>query len=131
MSACCQYAQTQPWDANTAAAICEAESGGDPNALGDSGNSRGLWQIYGLAHPQYANASLFDPATNAQAAYAVYQSQGWPAWSTYNNGAYRNFLGQCGGAASNYRGELSLPGGSTVIVGAGLLLAAVLLWDYA
>lgn len=86
-------------DLATAVAIALAESGGDPKALGDTnvtpGGSLGLWQINLQYHPQYqANPSaLYDPQTNANAAYQIFQKQGFSAWSTYNSDAYLNFLG--------------------------------------
>jgi soluble lytic murein transglycosylase-like protein len=82
-------------DTDTAAAIALAESSGNPNAVGDLtlGGSYGLWQINLKAHPEYADNpdQLFDPATNADAAYSVYQSQGFQAWTTYNTGAYQKY----------------------------------------
>src|SRR5260370_41207152 len=50
--------------------------------------SRGLWQIYGAAHPEYNSDDVYTPQVNANAAYAVYKSQGWKAWTTYTSGAY-------------------------------------------
>jgi len=83
-------------DANTAAAIALAESSGNPNAVGDlnitPGGSIGLWQINLKAHPEYTAEELKDPQTNANAAFAVYNEQGWGAWSTYNSGAYEAYL---------------------------------------
>ena len=85
-------------DLNTAVAIALAESGGNPMAynpeLGANtakgSGSRGLWQIYGAAHPQYNSDLMFDPAANAAAAFAVYKEAGnkFTPWSTYNNGSY-------------------------------------------
>src|SRR5512143_4150773 len=80
-----------------AVAVALAESGGNTNAYnpetaaGTAPNhgSRGLWQIYGTAHPQYDNQNAFDPQVNAQAAYQVYREAGnrFTPWSTYNNGS--------------------------------------------
>jgi hypothetical protein len=75
-----------------AQAVCEAESSGNPNALGDNGTSYGLWQIHLPAHPAFAGWDLFDPDQNARAALQVWQSQGWHGWSTFNNGASDAFL---------------------------------------
>ena len=60
-------------DPDLAAAIAKAESGGNPNAIGDLtlGRSVGLWQINLAAHPNYDEASLLDPTTNAQAAFSI------------------------------------------------------------
>lgn len=80
---------------DTMTAIALAESSGNPSAVGDlnitPGGSIGLWQINLKAHPEYTQDELFDPQTNANAAFAVYQSQGLGAWSTYNNGAYEQY----------------------------------------
>jgi hypothetical protein len=76
---------------DTAVAVALAESSGNPSARNHSSieDSRGLWQINVYAHPQYANVNLYDPATNAAAAYAI-SSGGfnWHPWSTYTSGSY-------------------------------------------
>lgn len=71
------------WDITTAEAICQAESGGDPDAI-SSTNDYGLMQLH--------NLPIFDPAQNIAAAYQKYQLQGWNAWTTYNTGRYLAFL---------------------------------------
>jgi hypothetical protein len=95
-------------------AIAFAESGGNPSALNDNPStgdlSYGLWQInmIGGMGPQRrsqfgisSNSQLFDPLTNAKAAYDVYKQQGFGAWSTYNHGSYLKYLSQAAqGAAS-------------------------------
>lgn len=80
-----------------ASAIALAESGGDPTNVGDQGTSFGLWQIHIPAHPQYNAAQLKTPLYNAQAAVAI-SSHGanWQPWSTYNSGAYKQYLGSGG-----------------------------------
>jgi hypothetical protein len=82
-------------DLTIAVAIAYAESSGDPNALGDNGNSYGLWQINLPAHPEYAGADLYDPQTNANAAFAIYQQAGesFSPWTTFKTGAYEQYLG--------------------------------------
>jgi Lysozyme like domain len=96
-------------DANIAAAIALAESGGDPSALGDytldgeivSSNtsgavptSIGLWQIHYTAHPEFDATKLTDATYNASAAYSVYANRGgsFQDWTTYNTGAYMKFI---------------------------------------
>jgi hypothetical protein len=89
-------------DLITAVAIAYAESGGNPNAVGDTdlaperGPSIGLWQINigSRAHPQYAQDDLTNPEVNAQRAYEVYQREGFRAWSTYDprNGSVPKYL---------------------------------------
>ena len=92
-------------DAQIMAAIAMAESGGRSGAFNGNAatgdKSYGLWQVnmLGAMGPERRrqfgisnNAQLFDPATNANAARQVYQSQGFGAWSVYRSGAYRQFL---------------------------------------
>ena len=72
-----------------AAAIAEAESGGNSNAQNPSG-ATGLWQI--LGNPFSGNA--FDPHTNARMAVAKYRNAGdkFTPWVTFTSGAYKKFL---------------------------------------
>ena len=83
-------------DLNTATAIAIEESSGNPKAAGDptKGGSYGLWQINLAAHPEYNQQQLYDPQTNANAAYAIYSSGNntFGAWTTYNTGAYEAYL---------------------------------------
>lgn len=95
----------------TAVAIALAESSGNPSAYNPetaSGTptglgSYGLWQIYLNAHPEYAGSNLYDPQTNANAAYAIYSnnSSSFNAWSTYKNGAYAQYLPQASNGGVN------------------------------
>jgi hypothetical protein len=101
-------------DVVTAAAICAAESSRNCAAISplasDQSRGYGLWQIEFPTHQdlfyKYANTGgsdpskvtgpygglitgdWMDPATNAKMAYAIKQSQGWGAWTTYTTGAY-------------------------------------------
>lgn len=81
-----------------AAAIGEAESGGNASALNPNDNngtqsSFGIWQISNGTHtppsPNWAN-----PAVNAQLAVGKYLGAGhsWSPWGTYDSGAYKAFL---------------------------------------
>lgn len=75
-------------------AVAMGESGGNPSARGDGGMSHGLWQIYTRAHPGLARKyNLFNPGQNAKAAMEVYRSQGLGAWTVYNKGIYKRYLG--------------------------------------
>lgn len=84
---------------NQAVAIAIAESGGNiysynpEKAAGTpaGSGSRGLWQIYGKAHPEYNNDTVYDPQANANAAYRVYLQAGgrFTPWSTFNQGLAR------------------------------------------
>jgi hypothetical protein len=77
-------------DLINAVAIALAESKGNPNAHGDIDlpkpgySSYGLWQINSYYWPQFGPdfTVLFDPQTNANAAFSVYTIQGFNAWIT-------------------------------------------------
>lgn len=75
------------WNINTATAICQAESSGNPMAIGDNypinglyAPSCGLFQVRTLAS-RPSCSELQDPSTNIAWAYKVYTGQGWRAWS--------------------------------------------------
>lgn len=117
--------------ATTMAAIAMAESGGHSGDLNNNPKtgdlSYGLWQInmigkmgpgrrkeFGIS----SNDALFDPRTNAHAAFDVFRDQGFGAWSTYKSGAYLKYLnGYDKGAwkldrdevAQVHKGEMILP----------------------
>lgn len=88
-------------DLITAVAIALAESGGNPNDLGDTNigsgtGSFGLWQINADSHPEYGPdfTQLYDPQTNANAAYAIYSAAGdsFTPWTTFKTGAFNQFM---------------------------------------
>jgi hypothetical protein len=91
-------------DLTTAVAIALAESGGDPRAHNGvpPDNSYGLWQInmIGALGPDRrdqfdldSNKELFDPETNAKAAFAISgKGDSFQPWSTFTNGAYKSHL---------------------------------------
>jgi hypothetical protein len=70
-----------------AVAVSLAESGGRPDAVNvnkDGSRDRGLWQINDKAHPNVSDAQAFNPATAAQAAYAISSGGSrWTPWNTY------------------------------------------------
>ena len=80
-----------------AAAIAEAESGGDSEAVNATDNngtqtSWGFWQISDGTHNQPV-PNILDPVVNARAAVAKYNAAGgWSPWGTYTSGAYTAFL---------------------------------------
>lgn len=93
------------WDVRTMMAVMEAENRAcDPNVNNGSagethrdmhGNvicvgSYGLFQV-GCLHFS-GNQDGNDPATNIAVAYAVWQKQGYNAWTMYTNGEYLKFL---------------------------------------
>lgn len=103
-----------PAKAPIMAAIAEAESSGNPNAVGPVGE-HGLWQIYGKAWP---GMDTFDPLGNARSAVTVEQKQGLTAWSTYSNGAYKAYLS--GGTPS----MAGLPNGAGTPAASGMTASA-------
>lgn len=78
------------WPVDTALAIMQAESGGNPNAVSPT-NDYGLMQIHdGL---QTYGPQIFDPAFNIAIAYNVkYRSRGFRPWSVYTSGKYLSYL---------------------------------------
>jgi hypothetical protein len=101
----------------TAIAIALAESSGNANIYNpETGagtpqgeGSYGLWQIYLNAHPEYSGANLYDPQTNANAAFAIFSAAGgFSPWATYNSGRYQAYLVPGAIAA-----PAAIPGGST------------------
>ncbi|MGH3434506.1 MAG: transglycosylase SLT domain-containing protein [Thermocrispum sp.] len=105
----------------TAVAVAMAESGGDPRAHNATppDNSYGLWQINMLGglgparRDQFdleSNRELFRPSENAGAAKQIFDDAGdsWGPWSTYTNGAYRQYLDEARravGTVDRDRGE--------------------------
>ena len=83
----------------TAVAISLAENPSrNPAAVSpvnsDGSHDLGAWQINDKANAdiihQYGDP--FNLQDNARMAYAVYKRQGWSAWTTYNDGAYKSHL---------------------------------------
>jgi len=121
-----------------AVAIAKAESGGNPEAYNPEisagtvpgSGSRGLWQIYGTAHPRYNSPLAFQPEVNARAAFEVYTQAGnrFTPWSTFNNGmaaSYYNSVnvgspsGGSNPSGSNNRGHAQPNRGGTGYTGTG------------
>lgn len=110
--------------ADTAAAVAQAESGGNTNAILNTAYPKlpgyrppgsgalpeysvGLWQVNELAHPQYTTASLLTQLGAADAAVAISnRGLSFSAWSTYQSGAYRQYL-QSGGTPTPQPGTVS------------------------
>jgi len=116
-------------DLVTAVAIALAESSGNPNTYNpetaagtpQGQGSYGLWQIYLTAHPEYAGVNLYDPQTNANAAFAIYSAAGgFSPWSTYNSGEYQAYLIPSASVAPPVPGltapSAASPGGGTSIL---------------
>ena len=63
-----------------ALAIAKCESGLNPETIGDSGKSIGIFQIYLPAHPQYKEEDLMNIWYNVVEAHKIYEKSGWNAW---------------------------------------------------
>jgi hypothetical protein len=95
-----QYAANAGFTGNdllTAVDIALAESSGNPQAYNPETaagapagqGSFGLWQIFLAMHPEFAGENLYDPQTNANAAYSIYAiAGGFTPWSSYTSGVY-------------------------------------------
>lgn len=80
-----------------AVAVARAESGFDADAVGDGGNSIGLWQIHLPSWPRFKGQHLKNPLVNAQAARIVASTgRKWGHWTTYRNGTYRQYMSNTG-----------------------------------
>jgi len=99
-----------------AAAIAMGESGGksDSHNTKYPDNSYGLWQINMLDEPGYmlgeerrkkfglkSNKDLFDPLTNAKAAFAISGGSKFGDWSVFSQGIYKDYLPEARKAASS------------------------------
>lgn len=112
-----------------AVAIALGESSGNPRAYNGRGLDRsyGLWQInmigalgparrrqFGLS----SNSDLFNPATNAKAAYAISShGKNFTPWSVYTSGKWRDYESRARKAAGNPDSS----GGSTGVQQVGLI----------
>ena len=80
-------------------AICQAESGGNSQAVGDDyviaglyAPSCGLWQIRTLAGRPSCD-ELKDPQTNLEWAWKISnQGTNWSPWSVYKSGKYLQYM---------------------------------------
>jgi hypothetical protein len=113
-----------------AVAVAMAESSGNPQSLGDLGigqGSFGLWQISSKYHPEYGPdfSALYDPQTNANAAYQIYAAAGnsFQPWSTFKSGIYASFVEDASSAVSAIAGAVA---DNPVTSAGGLLLVVAL-----
>jgi len=80
------------WNVSVALAVVQAESGCNPNAIGDNypiggllAPSCGLFQVRTLAGRPSCE-QLQNPATNVEWAYKLYRESNWQPWSVCKNG---------------------------------------------
>lgn len=115
-------------DLTVAVAVALAESRGNSNAhaVNSREDSRGLWQMNIKAHPEMASLNLYDPETNAKAAYGLWKSQGWGPWSAHNNNAYLLFMpvAQVAVQAALVKGVIENPGAAADALTGGAVSAA-------
>lgn len=107
----------------TAVAISKGESGYNPGAVGDEslvnskwGPSHGLWQVRTLNNPEnygdyrgdnqrVGDGRLFNPNTNAQAAFAISNNGvDFSPWSVYTSGDYLNNMDEARAAVASMCG---------------------------
>jgi hypothetical protein len=86
-----------PSVAPTLTAVSGAESGFGRSTLSppnkDGSRDHGVFQVNDKAWPQFKNVAAQPLSTQAAIAAHIYNTQGLKAWSTYNNGAYKKYLG--------------------------------------
>lgn len=130
----------------TAVAIIYAEHGGKVDASAytvtspankDGSHDLGLMQINDKANADILKTGDWkDPTVNAKMGLAIFNRQGWKAWSTYNDGSYKKYLTDGQQAFSNAGGTNSPPSvgdalnavGSTLEkIGLDFVTAAVIL----
>lgn len=83
-------------DVKIATAVALAESRGKMDATNtnsDGSTDDGPWQVNSV-HGYDRDRLRSDPGYTVNAAYEVYEKQGWRAWTVYKTGAYLAFMGQ-------------------------------------
>ena len=103
-----------------AIAVGLAESSCNPGASFTNSNGcvdRGLWQIDNCSHPNVSDACAFQAQCNGDAAWNI--SDGgtdWAPWTTYNTGAWENYIGDAQSVLNNgYVIELQDLGNGTCV----------------
>lgn len=92
------------------ARVVQCESSFNSKAAGDSGNSRGLWQIHKPSHPNVANECAFDPVCSTKEALRIWQgrSNSFDAWTCGRNDRGNKFLEQAKSVAAEYPGSAAV-----------------------
>lgn len=102
-----------------AVAIALAESSCNPSATFVNPNGcrdRGLWQIDNCAWPNISNACAYQIQCNADGAYNISRhGTDWEPWSTFNSGAWRNYIGDAKAAVSGFVFQLKSQGDNTCL----------------
>jgi hypothetical protein len=99
-------------DLTTSVAVSLAENqDSDPTATHkntDGSTDYGLWQVNSIHG--YPVDQLLTSTGNARAAFEVWKSSGWEAWSTFKSGAYLLFLPRAKSAVASGTGQGRDPG---------------------
>ncbi|HEV2348070.1 MAG TPA: ricin-type beta-trefoil lectin domain protein [Actinocrinis sp.] len=102
-----------------AVSIAMAESSCNPSATNINTNGsedRGLWQINNAAWPNVSDACAFQVQCNADAAWNISNhGTNWGPWSTFNNGAWENYVGSARSALSSFTFQLKDQGSNTCL----------------
>jgi len=95
-------------------AVALAESQGWTRAVlinTDCSRDRGVWQINSYWHSEVPDDQAFDPAGCATAAYNISSGgSNWTPWTTYNNGAYQQYMDRARSAANQVGGFAAAQG---------------------
>ena len=78
------YAAVYGVNPDMAVAVAKCESSLNPNAIGDGGHSRGLWQIHRPSHPYMTDEKAFNPEESTK--WAMPRLKETPRiWTCYRN----------------------------------------------
>ena len=81
------------WNADTAYAVCMAESGGNPNAVNMNDNHGVCRGSYGLMQLAcFHTDNPIDPHENLRVANRIYAEQGWQPWGAWSSGAFYRYM---------------------------------------
>lgn len=90
-----EIVEKYPWNSKIMLAIARAESNCNPRSDNSGLNTDGSYD-YGLFQinsvHDHSRSILANPAKNTEIAFKIWQSQGYRAWSAYNNGSYLKFM---------------------------------------
>lgn len=101
-----------------AVAVALAESSCNPSAQGQNPGSvdRGLWQINSYYHSEVSDACAYQVQCNADAAWNISgHGTNWSPWSTYNSGAWENYLDTARAAITGFSFQLKSLGANTCL----------------
>lgn len=103
-----------------ATSVAMAESGCAPGAVNTNPNGcrdRGLWQIDDCYWPQVSDSCAFNAQCNGNASWGLISGQGanWTPWTTYNSGAWENYVPSARNAISQLTVMLSSQGAGTCL----------------